>query len=81
MNFVMLTKSDLKAVQELFNEFAETLKREIKDKVITRLDKVIGELKSVREEQTIISGKHSEYTDTLEDHETRISTLEQILKP
>lgn len=77
----MLTKSDLKSVQELFNDFAETLKKEIKDNVITRLDKVIGELKTIRDEQTIMVGKQSEHTDTLEDHDTRIEKLEKILDP
>lgn len=77
----MLTKTDLKAVQELFNEFAETFKKEIKDQVITRLDKVIDELKTIREEQTIMVGKQSEHTDTLEDHETKIGKLEKILQP
>ena len=76
----MLTKSDLKAIQELFNDFAISLKQEIKDQIITRLDKVIGELKTIRDEQTVMAGKQSEHTDSLEDHETRIGKIEEVIK-
>ena len=52
-----------------------------KNKVYELLDKVMLELKAIREEQTLITGKQSEHTDSIEDHETRIGKLEQVLQP
>lgn len=68
-NFV--TKGDLDTLvsKNVFDQF--------KDKVLTLLDKVIGELKAIREEQTILSGNK----DQIENHETRISKLEEVLEP
>lgn len=48
-----------------------------KDEILTMLDKVMKELKDFREEQTI----HSGYNDQIEDHETRIGKLEEVLSP
>jgi uncharacterized coiled-coil DUF342 family protein len=50
---------------------------EFKNKVYELFDKVMGELKAIREEQTIIVG----YKDQIEDHETRIGKLEEVLSP
>ena len=51
-----------------------------KNKVYELLDKVLGELKTVREEQTLLVGKQTEHTDQFENHETRIGKLEQVLQ-
>lgn len=48
-----------------------------KDEVMTGLDQVMGELKGMREEQIVGSGKLSEHTDTLENHESRLQKLEK----
>ncbi len=58
----------LDSLSEKFDEF--------KNKVYELLDKVMGELKAIREEQTVISG----YKDEIEDHETRINKLEKVLQ-
>lgn len=50
---------------------------EFKNKVYELFDKVMGELKAIREEQTIIVG----YKDQIEDHETRIGKLEEVSSP
>lgn len=50
-----------------------------KDEIITLLDKVMGELKTIREEFAVMAPKLSDHTDTLENHETRISKLQQPL--
>lgn len=46
-----------------------------KDEVMTMLDKVMKELKDFREEQTIISS----YKEQIENHETRIGKIEEVL--
>ena len=48
-----------------------------KDDILTAVDGVMGELKDMREEQTIASAKLSEHSDTLENHETRLQKLEK----
>lgn len=48
---------------------------EFKNRIFDLLDKVMGELKAIREEQTIISG----YKDQIEDHDTRIGKIEESL--
>jgi len=58
-------------VETLLNQF-----NEFKNKVYELLDKVVGELKAMREEQTIIVG----YKDQIENHETRIGKLEDALE-
>jgi len=41
------------------------------------MDEVVGELQAIREEQASVTGKLSEHTDTLENHEERIVKLKQ----
>ncbi|OGG15829.1 hypothetical protein A3D78_02885 [Candidatus Gottesmanbacteria bacterium RIFCSPHIGHO2_02_FULL_39_14] len=43
------------------------------DKILSSVDKLVGEVKSYREEQTVVSGK-------LSDHEERISKVEKTFK-
>lgn len=52
-----------------------------KDDLFSKIDDLINSLKPTKEEQMAISGKISEHSDTLEDHETRIGKLEQVLEP
>lgn len=81
----MLTKSDLLAIKSLIVNEVDSLRHELKDEIVkfkdqilTRLDEVMGELKTSREEQTVISGRTYENVEALEDHETRIEKLEKI---
>ena len=85
---IMLSKSDIKLIKELFDDsfqigFSQVRNHfeneviKFKDEIITRLDKVLKELKTVREEQTAQSGNKSQ----IEDCENRIHKLEQILTP
>ncbi len=64
---------------EWLGEF-KSLVTKFKDEVMTGLDKVMGELKTIREEQEIITGKNSKHQETLENHETRIGKLEHTFK-
>lgn len=77
----MLTKKDLAAIEELIDrrleekleeKFEEKLKYlPTKNEFYTKMDEVMGELKSMREEFTLTVPKISGY-------EERISTLEEI---
>jgi len=40
-------------------------------------DEIVGEIKAMREEDTAHQGAHSRQQETLEDHEKRITSLEQ----
>ena len=82
----MLDKSDISQIRTVVREEVETAKEDLvdkktftgfKDKILNLLDKVMGELKAIREEQTVISG----HKDQIEDHETRIIKLEEVLQP
>lgn len=79
----MLTQKD---VEQIEKQTRKILKQEIKhlptkDDFYNRMDELIGEVKSMREEQTLIAGKISEHTDSIENHEYRIGKLEEILVP
>ncbi len=47
-----------------------------KDEFFTAMDKLIGELQTIRDESIILNGRTSEHTDMLENHEERITKLE-----
>jgi len=80
-----LTKSDFEAFKELIKltlqEEAETLlatKKEIKhlptkEEFYSRMDKIMGELKAIREEHAMLSGR------VYENHEPRIRKIEKKL--
>ena len=62
----------------------ENLKHEIKDEISlqrndmsTMKDEIVGELKAMREEYTTHQGAHDRQQETLENHEGRITSLEQ----
>ncbi len=58
------------------DEFTKVVAK-FKDKVMTVLDKVMGELKTIREEQTLHQGQHDTITKTFEGLDKRIHKLEQ----
>jgi vacuolar-type H+-ATPase subunit E/Vma4 len=77
----MLSQKDLDEIEELIEEKLDEKIKHLptKDEFYTRMDELIGEVKAMREEQRVITGKISEHTDTLEDHESRITSLEHPL--
>lgn len=62
-------------IEEISSKIAE-----FRDQIVTLLDGVMGELKGIREEIEVMSGRQSEHSDTLEDHEGRITKLEHPLQ-
>jgi len=75
----MLTQDDLKALSDLIDE--KTKQLPTKEEFFTKMDEVMGELKSNREEQMVQVGIISEHSDQLEDHGHRIETLEHAVTP
>lgn len=84
----MLTQSDLQNIDTTISKKIrhlvtnDELKEAIshlpsKDEFYTKMDEVMGELKAIREEQILISGKVSDHTDELEDHDERIKRMEK----
>ena len=67
----MATKDDLK-------NFAT---KDYLDKFVTKSDlaEIMGELRAIREELTISSYRRLEISDSIESHDTRITTLENKL--
>jgi hypothetical protein len=78
-----LTNSDFKGIKEVVNEAIEeneTLVRKddikhlpTKEEFYNKMDEVMGELKTVREEHTLLSGR------VYDNHEPRIENIEKKL--
>ncbi len=79
----MLNQKDIAEIRKIVREEIgeETKHLPTKDEFYTKMDELVGEVKAMREEQIVISGKISEHTDSIEDHETRIGKIEEILQP
>lgn len=68
----MLTQRDLDLIEKIINETIEEKTRNLptKDEFFTKMDEVMGELQTKREEETILGHQVS-------DHEKRITDLEE----
>lgn len=70
-----LTKTELK---EVLSDFGAKLKIEIKEELLDDMiklkDEIMGEIKAMREEQTILSGDHSRILD-LEDNVEKLQKI------
>lgn len=84
----MLTKFDLKSIKQLISDANDQLidtfsklhvqtKEELKNDIINFKDQILKEIKKLREDVISVTG----YKGKIEDHETRIEKLEQVLKP
>lgn len=75
----MLTQKDLDEIEKLIDEKLDDKISGLptKDEFYNKMDEVMFELKAIREENTLATGKLSEHTDILADHKTRIGKLEQ----
>lgn len=69
----MLTQSDVEIIEGIIDEkIGEKIKNlPTKDEFFTKMDEVMGELETIRNEQQLIT--HSQ-----EDHEGRLTKLEKI---
>ena len=82
----MLIKSDIKKLLEVFAtkpdleelvtraEFKSTM-----DGVMNKLDAVYGEVKNVRQEQTVHWGQHQDLREEIESVKTRVEKIEHVI--
>ena len=76
---VFETKTDH---QQSYDELKNLIKNlPTKEEFFSRMDKLSGEYKKNDQEHTIQAGQLSSQSDKLEDHEKRITTLEQNSLP
>jgi hypothetical protein len=73
----MITKTDITKLEEKFVTKEEFLRetKSIKTLIIEFKDAILHEIQGLREDVTIVTG----YKDQIEDHETRIETIEKHL--
>ncbi len=69
---------DKKLDQKLDEKLQNYATKDQFNEVINILDKVMGELKAIRQEMALMFGRQRINTDTLESHEFRINNLEKI---
>ena len=76
---VMLTKSDLKLIQELFtdsfNDSFEEAHNKLRDTNAIFKDQIVGEIKKLREDVIVTTG----YRDRISDLETKVESIEKVL--
>lgn len=72
LELIVLSKNDLDQIKKVVK--IETGHLPTKDEFYEAMDEMMGEIKSIREE---IAGMHSSY----ENHEERISALEEVVTP
>jgi uncharacterized protein (UPF0305 family) len=70
----MLSIKDLEEIRKLIKE--ETKYLPTKDDFYNKMDELMKELKDLREEVTVVTS----YKDQIEDHETRIGKLEEVVQ-
>lgn len=47
-----------------------------KDDLFNRMDNIVGQLETIRDEQVLAYGQHKNLEEKVEDHEKRITALE-----
>lgn len=77
----MLTQKDIEEIEQIVEDVVKEEMKHLptKDEFYTKMDELMVELKAIREENTLVTGRLSEHSDDLEDHEQRIIKLEQSL--
>lgn len=71
----MLSQKDLDEIQKLIK--INTRHLPTREEFYNKMDELMKELKDLREEVTVVTG----YKDQIENHETRIIKLEEVLEP
>ena len=75
----MLTQKDFDKIETLIDKKLEEKLKYLptKEEFFSKMDELMKELKDMREEFTLLSGRQSEHSDQLDDHEHRRSDLEK----
>ena len=75
---MLKNKKNTDVRQVVREEIQESVKHlPTKDELYTKMDDVMCQLKALLEEQTLIKGLFSQHSDDLEEHDLRISKLEE----
>ena len=74
----MLTQTNLDEIEKIVDDKIgqKTKLLPTKNEFFGKMDEVMGELKVIREEQTVSLAKVTNHNDQFEDHEVRMSKLE-----
>lgn len=77
----MLTQKDIEEIKTIVREEIDEKTRLLpsKEEFFDRMDKLMGELKAMREEFDIHTGKHRDINDQLDNHNQRLSRVEKKL--
>lgn len=69
-----LTRTDIEEIRQIVKEEVEEQVKYLptKDEFYEKMDEAMGELRAIRDEQTVISGR------VYDNHEERITALEEI---
>ncbi len=73
----LVTKGYLDIIIDEAKRDIDEKAREYRDQILTKLDGVMGELQTMREENTIGTYQSKEVRDQIDDHEIRIKRLEK----
>lgn len=82
--FVMaLTQTDFDQIEHIIGEVVNGKTKHLPttNDFYNKKDEVMGELKGIREEITTLSHHSSDHSQTLENHEDRLTTLEASTSP
>lgn len=71
----MLSQKDLDQIDKLIDKRIKYLPT--KEEFFTKMDQLMKEIKDLREEVTVVTS----YKDQIEDHEIRITKLEETSEP
>ena len=63
----MITQSDIKKLEEVF-----VTKEDMNEKVISKLDTIIGELQAMREEMTMFGYRQANHSDRIEKFKVNV---------
>ncbi len=75
----MLTQNDIKVIKEIVEDKTKLLPT--KEEFFSKMDEVMGELKTTREAIELHAGQHTRVDDQLDNHDKRIKKIEQHLHP
>ncbi len=79
----MLTQDDIQVIEEIVEEKlgAQTSLLPTKEEFFSKMDEVMGELKAIREEHSLLGHTVSEHADHMEELDTRVTKLEKRTPP
>ncbi len=74
----LVTKGFLETKLDELREEIDENARKYRDEILTGLDKVMGELQTIRDENTILGQRTVELRDQMDNYGKRITRLEEV---